>query len=76
MQTCFRQHPEIYPTETDEEEVDAQLAEVSAAKSSSSSEETTPEAPDSTPNPSEKHGEKPAAASAPFNEETKASTTS
>ncbi|KKZ61316.1 hypothetical protein EMCG_04033 [[Emmonsia] crescens] len=77
MQTCFRQHPEIYPTETDEEEVDAQLAEVSAAESSSSSEETTPEAPYSTPNPSEKLGEKSAAAtSAPFKEETKASTTS
>ncbi|KAG5302589.1 intermembrane space import and assembly protein [Histoplasma capsulatum G186AR] len=61
MQNCFRQHPEIYPTETEEEEVDAQLSEGSAQSSNT---ETPPEtkAPDSTRDLQEKHAESPAVA--------------
>ncbi|OJD26397.1 hypothetical protein ACJ73_02219 [Blastomyces percursus] len=53
MQNCFRQHPEIYPTEIDEEEVDAQLAEITAE---SSSPETAQER-EPAPNPSESPAE-------------------
>ncbi|ODH51809.1 hypothetical protein GX48_02053 [Paracoccidioides brasiliensis] len=55
MQNCFRQHPELYPIETDEEEVDAQLAEESASSGSEPSrkpaaiEEAKPAATTTTP---------------------------
>ncbi|EEH42244.1 uncharacterized protein PADG_07064 [Paracoccidioides brasiliensis Pb18] len=55
MQNCFRQHPELYPTETDEEDVDAQLAEESASSGSEPSrkpaaiEEAKPAATTTTP---------------------------
>ncbi|OJD17216.1 hypothetical protein AJ78_02653 [Emergomyces pasteurianus Ep9510] len=70
MQNCFRRHPEIYPTETEEEEVDAQLAEISAESSGTAS--TAETTPDSTPNPSEKRDETPeAAAPSPKGEKSK-----
>ncbi|KLJ10434.1 hypothetical protein EMPG_14193 [Blastomyces silverae] len=76
MQNCFRQHPEIYPTETEEEEVDAQLAEIAAE---SSSPETTQER-ETPPKPSESPTESPAVAASSKEEkpkgESKPSTTS
>ncbi|EEH35865.2 hypothetical protein PAAG_00188 [Paracoccidioides lutzii Pb01] len=58
MQNCFRQHPELYPTETDEEEVDAQLAEESAPSGSEPSREASKSTP---PPPAAKEEAKPAA---------------
>ncbi|PGG97700.1 hypothetical protein AJ79_09108 [Helicocarpus griseus UAMH5409] len=55
MQTCFRQHPEIYPTEDEEKEADAQLAEAS------SSNPETSETPAPAPAQLEKSEQKPAA---------------
>ncbi|PGH05776.1 hypothetical protein GX51_02747 [Blastomyces parvus] len=71
MQNCFRQHPEIYPTETEEEEVDAQLAEI---RTESSNPETTKEreTSSSTPKPSEPAAETPVAATSSKEEKPKA----
>jgi mitochondrial intermembrane space import and assembly protein 40 len=41
MQDCFRQHPDIYGSELDEDEVDAQLEDHIASTSRDSSESAT-----------------------------------
>ncbi|EEQ87536.1 mitochondrial intermembrane space import and assembly protein 40 [Blastomyces dermatitidis ER-3] len=68
MQNCFRQHPEIYPTETEEEEVDAQLAEITAE---SPRPDTTQER-ENPSKPSESPAESPAAAASSKEEKPKA----